>query len=217
MIWGCRATRFEEKVAKLNSNRLITICWEEKSREDLREIYSEERKIYYNDVWLNYGYVKEKLIQGKEIVGEEYKIKWDIEKQIINTKMNESRYNKHYKKIASDTLPEYLINKNGSKNISVLARVRCVNFANENKYWLKENERLCKLCGKDWGSFNHYFEECEKTVESTENLPGEKYSRFSELMLGTGNRDIVKAITVIEKEIQNKIEKEKDVVHSEVK
>ena len=156
--------------------------------------------------------MKEKLVQEKEIAGEVYKRKCDIEKQIINTKINESRYNKHYKKIASDRLPEYLINKNGSENMSVLARVRCGNFANENKYWLKENERLCKLCGKDWGSFNHYLEECEKTVEWTENLPGVKYNRFSELILGIGNRDIVKAITVIEKETQNKIEKEKDVV-----
>ncbi|OXU22494.1 hypothetical protein TSAR_003598 [Trichomalopsis sarcophagae] len=46
----------------------------------------------------------------------------------------------------------------------------------------------------DWGTFDHYIKECEKTIEWTENLPGEKYERFNLLFKEEGNIKIVNAI-----------------------
>lgn len=104
-------------------------------------------------------------MQGEKVEGEVYKRKLEIENQTLITKVNESRYNKRYKDIACNKLPDYLKNKNGGKNMAILARVRCGNFENANKYWLSDSERLCSLCGLDYGTFDHYLEECEKTVE----------------------------------------------------
>lgn len=105
-----------------------------------------------------------------------------------------------------DKPPRYLISTKCGKNMSVLARVRCGNFENANKYWLSENEKMCILCGKDWGTFDHYIEECERTIEWTENLPGEKYERLNKLIQGEENREIVNAIIVIETGIKNILE-----------
>ena len=171
--WGARAIRYEEKLSKLGGNRLVKICWEEKNNENLGDLYSTEREKYYNDAGFSYLYIRLKLMQGENVEREVYERKYDIEEQILTTKIKQSRYNKRYKELVVCNIPRYLQNRNGGKYLSIIARIRCGNFENANKYWLGELERQCVLCKLDWGTWDHYMEECEKTVEWTENLPGE--------------------------------------------
>ena len=171
LTWGARAIRFEKKIVELEGDRLIKICWEEKHNENAGDLYSVEREKYYNNAGFSYMFIREQLLQNRNVENEVYKRKFDIEEQISCTKINESKYNRRYKEIVCNALSKYLHNNNGGKFMSILARVRCGNFENANKYWLGEKERLCTLCGADWGTFDHYLEECEKTIEWTENLP----------------------------------------------
>lgn len=50
-------------------------------------------------------------------------------------------------------------------------KLRCGNLE-ENKYWLKEEERICTFCGKGRDNIKHFIGECEITMEWFEKLGG---------------------------------------------
>ncbi|OXU22495.1 hypothetical protein TSAR_003599 [Trichomalopsis sarcophagae] len=176
--------------------RLTKICWREMQKENFENQYRKEK------------YILDKIVQNIDVESEVFRRKVDIENQMINENIENSRYNVKYKEILCDKLPRYLKKGKSGKVMSVIARVRCVNFENANKYWLGERKKLCHLCGEDWGTFNHYIEECEKTIEWTKNLRGEKYERFNLLFKEERNIKIVNAIENIVKAINEKAEKD---------
>ncbi|OXU17256.1 hypothetical protein TSAR_008376 [Trichomalopsis sarcophagae] len=163
------------------------MCWLEKKIDNNEDFYRAERNKFYNETGVSYTYIWDKLNRGEKIEDEIYKRKWDIENQLLDVKIRDAR--------------------NGGKFMTTLARVRCANFENANKYWLGENERLCLLCREDLATFEHYIQECEKTIQWTECLSGNRYERFYELVKEKVLNDLVKAITCIEKEINDKLGK----------
>jgi len=44
-------------------------------------------------------------------------------------------------------------------------RLRCGNLENWNKFWIEENRRKCKFCGKGRDNMDHYVEDCRMTKE----------------------------------------------------
>lgn len=46
-----------------------------------------------------------------------------------------------------------MIEKKDGAGIRVLVRLRCGNLEEENKYWLKVEERECVFCGKGRGQY----------------------------------------------------------------
>jgi len=85
-----------------------------------------------------------------------------------NRKISEARYNRRYKEIlAEGSIPRYLMRGNLEKTnleegVRVLARLRCGNMEEWNKYWLEEGERSCSFCNKDRDCFKHYIEDCRE-------------------------------------------------------
>jgi len=51
---------------------------------------------------------------------------------------------------------------NQGEGVRALARLRCENMEEWNKYWLEERERRCSFCNKDRDCFKHYIEECRE-------------------------------------------------------
>ena len=43
-----------------------------------------------------------------------------------------------------------------------IARDRCDNLEERNKYWMNEDGKLCKLCLLKEGTIKHHVEECQK-------------------------------------------------------
>jgi len=49
--------------------------------------------------------------------------------------------------------------------VRALARLRCGNMEEWNKYWLEERERRCSFCREGWDNMSHYIKECKKIGE----------------------------------------------------
>ncbi|XP_024874756.1 uncharacterized protein LOC112456453 [Temnothorax curvispinosus] len=71
-----------------------------------------------------------------------------------------ARYNKRYRRIKVAGLPEYLRRKGESGSHKRKARARCGNEKLKNKYWLREEERNCNVCGREESTLEHLMERC---------------------------------------------------------
>lgn len=54
-----------------------------------------------------------------------------------------------------------------------MAKLRCGNYEENNKYWKNEEDRKCKLCKVGIETMEHLIEECVETTEERKIL-GEK-------------------------------------------
>jgi len=83
-------------------------------------------------------------------------------------KIVEARYNRIYKEIlAEGVIPRYLMRGNLEKTnqgdgVRALAKLRCGNMKEWNKYWLEEKEKRCSFCDKDRDCCKHYIKECRE-------------------------------------------------------
>lgn len=168
--WGIRARRFEERIKELDESRWVKKCWMEKEERSWKELYGKERESYYNrNGW---GREAEEVKESKNklefLLREREK---DIQKQEIDSKLKEARYNRRYgKESAERSRPRYLSKNNlsnGNKGTEIrgLLRLRCGNMEEENKYWLDKIKRGCVFCNKGKDKLEHYVEECEKVKE----------------------------------------------------
>jgi len=82
------------------------------------------------------------------------------------SKIAEARYNKRYKEIlAEEGIPRYLKRSNLENEIKgdrirALIKLRCGNLEEWNKFWIEEDRKKCKFCGKGRDNMEHYVEEC---------------------------------------------------------
>jgi len=54
---------------------------------------------------------------------------------------------------------------NLEEEVRALARLRCGNLEEWNKYWLDEEVRRCSFCDKGRDCLKHYIEECREIKE----------------------------------------------------
>ncbi|XP_043587999.1 vicilin-like seed storage protein At2g18540 [Bombus pyrosoma] len=81
-------------------------------------------------------------------------------------RIRESKYNKHYRKIAKEELPKYLEGRMKWKDRKILARFRCGNETKAREYWKEEGEKRCRLCKRKEKDLRHVIKECEITEGS---------------------------------------------------
>jgi len=58
--------------------------------------------------------------------------------------------------------------------VRALAKLRCGNLEEWNKFWSEEERRKCKFCGKDRDNMEHYVEECAIVKEWFSGLGNSK-------------------------------------------
>ena len=61
-------------------------------------------------------------------------------------KIRNAKYITIYKFIGKIGLPGYLEGKGRGESQKLIARVRCGNLEERNKYWMNEDGKLCDLC-----------------------------------------------------------------------
>lgn len=83
-------------------------------------------------------------------------------------RIEESRYNKEYKRIIKEDKPEYLKKRMKMKDRKMVARFRCGNEVREREYWKEEEEKTCRVCRKEKESLWHVIKECEETRQEDE-------------------------------------------------
>lgn len=131
----------------------------------------------------------------------------DIQKQEQRANIMRSNYNPRYKYCITDELPKYLRGRGGRTKIKAIARLICGNEEERNRYWLPWEKRLCRLCKRTMGSFEHLIDECVKGVEG--NI------RIEDLLDEKGGEGAVKWIGQITKERKRiKTEKKREWIET---
>lgn len=72
----------------------------------------------------------------------------------MDRKIGASRYNKRYKEILVIAIPKYLKEQDAKESQKRIARWRCGNKKERNKYW-KTEERKCQICEKKEGTVEY--------------------------------------------------------------
>lgn len=88
----------------------------------------------------------------------------NIKKKARRERIKNSKYNKNYK-ILTEEVPVYLRGRKGKKERSIIARFRCGNQTRGNQKWRTEEEKKCRICGKEIESLEHVVKECELTKD----------------------------------------------------
>ncbi|XP_066585599.1 cilia- and flagella-associated protein 251-like [Prorops nasuta] len=84
----------------------------------------------------------------------------DREKEERDNRIRISKYNRWYKVVREEEVPEYL--KGGRKEGEwvKIARFRLGNEMREGQYWRKEEERKCRICEWETEGWEHVMERC---------------------------------------------------------
>ncbi|KAI4486887.1 hypothetical protein M0802_012238 [Mischocyttarus mexicanus] len=141
-----------------------------KEREDFlkRNRYSQRGIDYLRQQWADVNALLEE--RDREIQG-----------QIQNNKIREAKYNPRLERIRTVTRPAYLTKRREGCSQKLIARARCGNIQENNRYWLDQEERRCTLCGAEAGALKHLIDRCQKVktteLKEEEILEGKKNER----------------------------------------
>jgi len=186
---GIRAVKYEEKIMKSEGNDLIKECIRVKNKfssemrinkkRETSERWKNSRKEYFEEKGWSINYYDQKMKNGSEIwIGLE-EISKCIERQKWEEKLDKSKFAKEYKNLVPEAMkkPEYLRKENNPKRaMEMRARFRLGTETRANKYWRIEEDRICRLCGKEEETLQHVFEMCEIT--------GEKHRSWKQQIIG---------------------------------
>jgi len=80
-------------------------------------------------------------------------------------RIEKAKYNSRYKEllVEGNLERENLVKIELGDGIRALAKLRCGNLEEWNKYWLDENKRLCSFCGRGKDNLEHFVRACEET------------------------------------------------------
>ena len=106
-----------------------------------------------------------------------FEISEEVEGESRKKKIEESKYNAHYKEIATKERPEYLKRRIRKKERSLIARFRCGNEVRRRQHWREEENRRCRICKEEEETLEHVIERCEVTRGDL---------RVKEVLKGTG-------------------------------
>lgn len=169
-----RAVRYEENV-RTSDKKIIKDCmiemdkrigegevsrWERKRRESLDWAGISERELKKIREEENGETAEEKIGKGIMERTEEERTK----------RKEESRYNELYKEIRGDTIPKYLEDRRKAKDRSMIARFRTGNEMNARLHWMKQEDKMCRICGEKEEKVEHVIYECVETISIRQNL-----------------------------------------------
>lgn len=89
-------------------------------------------------------------------------------------KIEKSEYNRWYGEIKGEDIPEYLKKDWGENRWRRIARFRLRSEIKENRYWEKEENKLCRMCGGEscmygmdavWMGYEYVWEGCREWTE----------------------------------------------------
>lgn len=78
----------------------------------------------------------------------------DVDMQQRRERIRESRYHKDYERLITREEPKYLKRENGNER-KIIGRFRCGNEENDNRFWLEEDARRCRMCREEAETMKH--------------------------------------------------------------
>ncbi|KAL6438735.1 hypothetical protein ACFW04_004611 [Cataglyphis niger] len=187
--WGFRTVKYAKKIRKLNENRWLKKCWSEKENEGREDLYSREKRKYYNRNGWEIEAVEDlrRRDDMKKALSEK---EWDV--QIEENKIRKTKYNKN---VDIDNIEDM---------IRALLKIRCRNMEEMNKYWVEEEVTLYIFCGSSEDCIIHYIKE-SKTIKNWFKNLGTNYSKIE-------SRVWSDEIDVTKDKILRKIWREKEII-----
>ncbi|XP_011881812.1 PREDICTED: uncharacterized protein LOC105569733 [Vollenhovia emeryi] len=85
-------------------------------------------------------------------------------------RIEEGRYCTRYKELRTEHIPKYLQKKYKGRDQRMIARYRCGNEEEGSKYWRKEEERVCRICGEKKETLEHLRSDCVETLRDDRNI-----------------------------------------------
>jgi hypothetical protein len=165
---GKRAAKFEDRMGGREECRILTECYREKKKnadEKEREKYCRRN-----------GYASEEVermrAEGRWMCAELSERDRDTDKQERRERIREARYNREYERCVTEDVPVYL-GRESTKERKMMARFRCGNEERENKYWMEEEERMCRMCREERETIEHMWRGCGEMREREEKERGE--------------------------------------------
>ncbi|KAH0812552.1 hypothetical protein GEV33_010238 [Tenebrio molitor] len=165
---GKRAAKFEDRMDGREECRILTECYREKKKnadEKEREKYCRRN-----------GYASEEVervrAEGRWMCAKLSERDRDTDKQERRERIRESRYNRKYERCVTEDVPVYL-GRESTKERKMMARFRCGNEERENKYWMEEEERMCRMCREERETIEHMWRGCGEMREREEKERGE--------------------------------------------
>jgi hypothetical protein len=122
------------------------------------------------------GYAREEVermrAEGRWMCAELSERDRDTDKQERRERIREARYNREYERCVTEEVPVYL-GRESTKERKMMARFRCGNEERENKYWMEEEERMCRMCREERETIEHMWRGCGEMREREEKERGE--------------------------------------------
>ena len=84
------------------------------------------------------------------------------DKQVQFNKIRNTKHYRIYKFVGKIGLPGNIEGKRRGKSQKLIAKSRCGNLAERNKYWMTKDEKLCELCLLEEGTLEHKIEEFQR-------------------------------------------------------
>lgn len=79
-----------------------------------------------------------------------------------DARIDRTRYNTNYNRIKTWTTPRYLLQNKKKVNVKIIAIFRCGNEEGANQFWKTEEERSCRLCGRELEILTHLRKNCRE-------------------------------------------------------
>ncbi|XP_068912463.1 golgin subfamily A member 6-like protein 6 [Tenebrio molitor] len=138
-----RTAKFEDRMGGREECRILTECYREKKKN------ADEKE-------------REKYCRRNG----------DTDKQERRERIREARYNREYERCVTEDVPVYL-GRESTKERKMMARFRCGNEERENKYWMEEEEGMCRMCREERETIEHMWRGFGEMREREEKERGE--------------------------------------------
>jgi len=152
---GIRILKYEEKV-KHSEKYLQKECRKEIDREG----WEKTKMGRARKEMLERANVKRWELEAKDDKGENTIEAWkkgaeENEEKIREEKLRNSTYGREYNKWREENLPKYLEEKGKMRKIKTIARFRLCNEWRASKYWMEEQKKKCRMCGREEETGEH--------------------------------------------------------------
>lgn len=206
---GKRAIRYELLAAKREGKELLQECIKQRISAKGKSKQCKEREKYLNGNGFSQEELDRRIEMNKDVVEELVKREQEVQEQLRYNRIAQSKFNPRFMSCRTFTTPVYLRKSGYRDSQKLIARARCGNLEEGSKYWLKEAEMLCELCGEERGTLEHLVESCKE-------LPREGPS-VSDIVKEEDSESVINWIRTVEKkksELRKKLHNLSNLVKS---
>ena len=166
---GKAAVKYERKLCYAKEGTLLKECWETAKKKKKREENNKKKEEFLRKRGWSVEEMVRKIEEGKPVWIELEERSKDIEKQERREELERSKYAAEIRKIITEELrSKYQIEEERKRRneTEVIGRFRLGCESKANKYWLKAEEKMCRLCRKEPETLEHIIEKCSQTGNS---------------------------------------------------